>query len=63
LEIDLKKPSMFTEDNDLDMVLMSKIEFSDFYKNNGRKYMWDNYFTDLSETKTAKGERLYKGMR
>jgi len=42
---------------------MPKIEFSDFYKTNGKKYMWDNYFTDLSETKTAKGDRLYKGMR
>jgi len=25
--------------------------------------MWDNYYTDLSLTKTGKGERIYKGMR
>jgi len=25
--------------------------------------MWDNYFTDVAETKEDKGKKLYKGQR
>ena len=42
---------------------MPSEEFLSWYKKNSTKYMWDNYFEDLSQTKTGKGERVYKGMR
>ena len=61
--IDLKKPILkdgkFTEDPDLKKSLMPRNEFSTWYKQNGNKYMWDNYYEDLSLTKTGKGERIY----
>lgn len=57
------KDGRFTVDPDPKKCLMPREEFSAWYKLNGNKYMWDNYAEDLAQTKTAKGERIYKGMR
>lgn len=63
----LKKPMLkdgkFVPHPDPKKCLMPRDEFSNWYKVNGKKYMWDNYFEDLAQTKTGKGERIYKGMR
>lgn len=63
LQKPMLKDGRFTEDPDPKKCLIPREEFSAWYKLNGNKYMWDNYNEDLAQTKTGKGERVYKGMR
>ena len=63
---DLKKPLLahgkLTSDPDPQKAMMTQDEFEHFYKTEGKKYMWDNNFSDVSEA----GQDLkkqYRGQR
>ena len=43
--------------------LLSANDFLAFQKGDARQYMWDNYFTDVSDAKEAKGSVQYRGQR
>jgi hypothetical protein len=54
------KDGKVSENPDPKKALMTREEFHNFMKNDSKKYMWDNYLTDIE---TVAGEKKYKGQR
>ncbi len=52
------KDGKVSENPDPKKALMTREEFSIYIKNDSKKFMWDNYLTDIDSTP---GDKKYKG--